>query len=94
LDTFLGLVQNSRFTVLVPEAALCCSVRLTRLERPAIPETDAVIKHELDLSQYEGRAIMVCGALPEYKGWLYEAQIIDEASPILTAVVNKIFAKK
>jgi hypothetical protein len=94
MDTFLGLVQDSRFTVLVPEAAHCCSVRLTRLEQPAIPETEAVITHELNLSQYEGRAIMVRGSLPEYKGWLYEAQIVDEASPILTAVVNKIFAKK
>jgi hypothetical protein len=94
LDTFLGLVENQRFTVLVPEAAHCCSVRLTRLEQPAISETEAVIKHELDLSQCEGRAIMVRGVLPEYKGWLYEAEIIDEASPILTAVVNKTFAKK
>ncbi len=94
MDTFLGLVQDSRFTVLVPEAAHCCSVRLTRLEQPAIMESEAVATHELDLSKYEGRAIMVRGSLPEYKGWLYEAQIIDEASPILTAVVNKIFAKK
>lgn len=57
-------------------------------------EREAVATHELDLSKYEGRAIMVRGSLPEYNGWLYEAQIIDEASPILTAVVNKIFAKK
>lgn len=94
MDTFLGIVQNKRFTVLVPEAAHCCSVRITRLEQPAILENEAVIKHELDLSQCEGSAIMVRGVLPEYKGWLYEGEIIDEAGPILTAFVNEIFAKK
>jgi hypothetical protein len=28
------------------------------------------------------RAIMVTGVLPERKGWLYEANVIDQAGPI------------
>lgn len=86
-------MENNRFNVLVPEAAHCCSVKLTRVEQPAIPD-DAVASHAIDLAQYEGSAIMVQGILPEYKGYLYEAQVIDKASPILTAVVQKLFGKK
>jgi hypothetical protein len=93
METFLGLVENNRFNVLVPEAAHCCTVKLTRVEQPAISD-DAVSSHAIDLAEYEGSAIMVRGVLPEHKGYLYEAQVIDKASPILTAVVQKLFVKK
>ncbi|NPV61804.1 MAG: hypothetical protein HPY61_04095 [Methanotrichaceae archaeon] len=93
MDNFLGIVENGRFTVLIPEAAGCCSVKLTRVEHPAIPETDAVIQHEISLTNLEGRAIMVKGSLPKFEGWLYSASVIDEGSPILTLVVKKLFGK-
>ena len=34
---------------------------------------------------------MVSGVLPEHKGWLYEANVIDQAGPILTEVVKELF---
>lgn len=44
---------------------------------------------ELDLSQFEGRAVMIQGM---YKGeWVYSAEVIDSAGPIFTAVVEKLF---
>jgi hypothetical protein len=50
-----------------------------------------VASHEINLTEYEGKAIMVNGVLPEHKGWLYEANVVDQASPILTAVVEELF---
>jgi hypothetical protein len=94
MDEFLGIVENGKFTVLVPEAAGCCSVKLTKIEQPAIPESDVVKQHEIDLGNLEGRALMVRGSLPKFEGWLYGASIVDEGSPILTAVVKKLFGRK
>jgi hypothetical protein len=93
MDNFLGIVENGRFTVLVPEAAGCCSVKLTKVEHPAIPETEAVVQHEINLANLEGRAIMVKGSLPKFEGWLYGASVIDEGSPMLTLVIKKLFGK-
>jgi hypothetical protein len=42
MDEFLGIVEKGKFTVLVPEAAGCCSVKLTKIEHPSIPESDVV----------------------------------------------------
>jgi len=93
MDEFLGIVEKGKFTVLVPEAAGCCSVKLTKVEHPSIPESDAVTKHEIDLRGLEGKALMIKGSLPKFEGWLYGASIVDEGSPILTAVVKKLFGR-
>jgi hypothetical protein len=93
MDTFLGIVENGKFTVLMPEKAGCCSVKLTKVEHPAIPETDAVKIHEIDLSGYEGKALMIHGTLPKFEGWLYGASILDVGNPILTEVVKKLYGR-
>jgi hypothetical protein len=46
---------------------------------------------ELNLAEYEGQAIMVCGH--DGGGWIYSAEIIDVAGPILTAVVQQVFGE-
>jgi hypothetical protein len=46
---------------------------------------------EIDLAEYEGRAIMVSGH--DDGSWIYSASVIDEAGPILTAVVEQLFGK-
>jgi len=46
------------------------------------------------MALYEGKAIMVSGVLPERRGWLYEANVIDQAGPILTEVVKETFGQK
>jgi hypothetical protein len=59
---------------------------LTRIQmqeaRP--PETE-----ELNLTEYEGQAILVRGH--DGGGWIYSAEVIDQAGPILTAVVQHVF---
>ena len=94
MDTFLGVVENGRFTVLIPEAAGCCSVKLSKIVHPSIPESAAIAQHEIDLKDYEGKAIMVSGSLPKFEGWLYGANVIDAGGPILTMVVEKLYGKK
>jgi hypothetical protein len=59
---------------------------LTRIQmqeaRP--PETE-----ELNLTEHEGQAIMVRGH--DGGGWIYSAEVIDQAGPILTMVVQQVF---
>jgi hypothetical protein len=90
MDKFLGIVQDGRFAILAPRHQ-CCTVKLTRIERPASIAEELVSSHEIKLAEYEGKAIMVTGVLPERKGWLYEANVIDQAGPILTEVVKESF---
>ena len=90
MDKFLGVVEGGRFSILMPRPQ-CCTVRLTRIEKPASIANELVASHEINLAEYEGKAIMVSGVLPEHKGWLYEANVIDQASPILTEVVKEAF---
>jgi hypothetical protein len=45
---------------------------------------------EIDLTPYEGQAIMVRGVSGDGDTWIYAAEIIDTAGPILTAVVERL----
>jgi len=90
MNKFLGIVHGGRFSILMPRPQ-CCTVRLTRISKPASIAEELVASHEINLTEYEGKAIMVNGVLPEHKGWLYEANVVDQASPILTAVVEELF---
>jgi hypothetical protein len=90
MDKFLGVVEGGRFSILMPRPQ-CCTVRLTRIAKPASIAEELVASHEINLAEYEGKAIMVSGVLPEHKGWLYEANVIDQAGPILSEVVKELF---
>jgi hypothetical protein len=90
VDRFLGIVKDGRFSIVLPRPQ-CCTVRLTRIMKPASIAEELVTSHEIDLAEYEGKAIMVTGSLPEHKGWLYEATVIDQSGPILTEVVKELF---
>jgi len=87
---FLGLVESGQFRILEP-VEHCCAVRLTRLIKPKLLDETAVEKHQIDLSDDEGRAIMVGGSLDKEELWIYEAKVVDRAGPILSAVVRKMF---
>lgn len=90
MEKFLGVVKSGRFSILLPRPQ-CCTVKLTRIAKPASIAEELVASHEINLGEYEGQAIMASGVLPEHKGWLYEASVIDHAGPILTEVVKEIF---
>lgn len=93
MDKFLGIVQDGRFMILSPRPQ-CCTVRLTRIVKPASIAEELTASHEINLAEHEGKALMVTGVLPERKGWLYEANVIDQAGPILTEVVKEIFGPR
>jgi hypothetical protein len=80
----LGLVERGKFQPL--GAAPSGSVRLTRIPPQAgqPPESG-----ELDLVEYEGSAIMVHGN--NQGDWIYSAEVIDQATPIVTELVRRVF---
>ena len=86
-------LQDGRFSILMPRPQ-CCTVRMTRIAKPASIAEELTASHEINLAEYEGKAVMVTGVLPERRGWLYEANVIDQASPILTEVVKELFGPK
>ena len=85
----IGLVRDGRFILLGPRPVLGGSVRLTSIPMQAAQPPDSA---ELDLTGYEGRAIMVSGH--DGGGWIYSARVISMAGPILTAVVEQVFGQE
>ena len=85
-DLFLGIVQDGKFHSLSPKTA---SDRLTNIQ---MQEARSPESGELDMTEYEGSAIMVRGH--DGGGWIYSAEIVDKAGPILTAVVREVFRKE
>jgi len=83
-DEFLGIVQLGTFQPLAPAPG--GGVRLTTISMAAAQPPESA---EIDLTKYEGSAIMVRGHLSG--GWIYSAEFIDQAGPILTAVVRQVF---
>jgi hypothetical protein len=61
-----------------------------RLTAIAMQEAVPPDSRELDLSKYEGEAIMVQGRASS--GWVYSAAVIDRAGPILSLLVQKEFS--
>jgi hypothetical protein len=85
-DQVLGIVENGRFARLQADGPLGNFLGLTSIRRQEArpPESD-----ELNLTEYEGKAIMVTGYVDS--SWVYEASVEDVAGLILTAVVRKVF---
>jgi hypothetical protein len=90
----LGIVKLGRFLLLLPRPLpgvtrqhASPGIRLTSMPMQAAMAPEA---HELDLRDYEGKAILVEGHVDG--GWIYDARIVDCAGDILTAVVRKVFA--
>jgi hypothetical protein len=87
-EQVLGIVENGNFKRLEPNELLGDVLRLTSVQRQEArpPESG-----ELNLTEYEGKAIMVAGYIDS--SWIYEAAVIDQAGAILTAVVQKVFGQ-
>ncbi len=87
-DQFLGIVQLGRFQILMPDHAAGDAVRLTGIPMQAAQSPESA---EISLAEYEGSALMVAGHYGG--GWIYSASVIDQAGPILTAVVKQVFGQ-
>jgi hypothetical protein len=86
---FLGIVKTGMFQILQSEQQPEGSARLTRIQMQEArsPESD-----EINLQDYEGKAILVQGH--NGGGWIHSAAIIDQAGPILTMLVEKLFGEE
>ncbi len=83
---FIGIVEKGQFRILAPKRSLFIPIRLTRIQmQEARPAESA----EIDLREYEGKAVMVTGH--DGGSWIYRAVVIDSGGPLLTALVQKIF---
>lgn len=87
-DKFLGVVKNGEFQCLWPKLTTAVPFKLTTISMMAAMAPDAA---KLDLSQYEGCAIMVQGHGDTE--WIYDAHIIDNTGPIFTTVVRHVFSE-
>jgi hypothetical protein len=85
-EQFLGLVKNGKLKLLLPESEAGNIVRLTEMpKQAAIPPEN----QEIAIKKHEGKAIMALGQLSD--DWIYSAEIIDLASPIVDALIKKVF---
>lgn len=86
---FLGMVENRKFQLLLPETLAGTSFRLTsvRVQEAVSPES-----REINLAEYEREAILIQGR--ESGEWIYSAELIDEAGPILTLLVQQLLIDK
>lgn len=83
---FLGVVQRGRFRPLAIERDTADSLRLTSVTVQAAQPPES---GDLSLAAYEGSAIMVRGI--DRGEWIYSAIVMEQAGPILTAVVRQVF---
>ena len=85
----LGIVKGGKFQPLWPEKTVLDSVRLTEIQ---MQEARSPESGELNLTKYEGQAVMVSGN-GGGGGWVYDARIVDAAGPILTLLVSDRFSQ-
>jgi len=85
-EQFFGKVRDGEFVIIAPERLKGDSVRLTaiQMEEARTPESK-----EIDLSEYEGKIIEVSGH--DRGGWIYSAKVVEEAGPVLTDFLKKMF---
>ena len=83
----LGLVRQAHFVRLDPEdSAHTGPARLTAIQPWTAMSPEAA---EVSLAAHEGKAIMVTGM--DQGDWIYSAEIVEVAGPILSAVTRRVF---
>ena len=85
-EIIIGLVKNRKFYPISPESGIGGSTLLTEIR---IMESVSPENRQLNLTEYEGKAIAIQGY--DQGGVIYESSIIDVAGPIVTALVQKAF---
>ena len=85
---FLCVVKDGTIVILLPESEAGNVVRLTEMpmQKAVGPEVQ-----EISVKKHEGKAIMVTGR--SSGGWIYSAELIETAGPILSALVQKVFSR-
>jgi hypothetical protein len=83
----IGIVREGKFMMLLSEQRVEGWFRLTTVPPGAVEDPDSA---EIPLGEYEGSAIFVRGIAEG--PWLFAAAVIEKAGPILTVVVQVLFA--
>ncbi len=86
MQQFLGIVHDGEFQKIGPRGPHGTPVRLTIIDMQTALPPDS---HKLDLAPYEAKIITVRGH--ESGGWIYSAEVVDQAGPIRTAAVRQVF---
>jgi hypothetical protein len=83
-EKILGIVKEGLFRRLTPirDWSGC---RLTRIAPQAGQSPESA---EIELAKYEGSAVMVTGDPQEF--WIYSADVIEEAGPIVSVLVEHV----
>lgn len=81
----IGLVEDQSFHPMSGGDTVSMGLRLTRIARQ---EARSVESGEIDLTEYEGAALLVQGVIDG--DWIYEAEILDRGSPILTELIKQL----
>lgn len=84
-EIIIGVVQLGQFKPMTPKT-IGGSVRLTTIQMQAAQSPESA---EVNLAEYEGRAIAVQGH--GSGDWIYSASVIDTAGSIVTALVQSVF---
>ena len=87
-DQFLCFVKDGEIKILLPESEAGNVVRLTEMPMQAAVAPEV---QEISVKKHEGKAIMVTGRSSD--GWIYSAELIDTAGPILSALVKKMLSQ-
>lgn len=83
---YIGIVTEGKVHILYPKPSFIVPVRLTEIQ---MQEARSVESGEINLLPYEGNAVMFSGV---HGGtWIYETKLLDHGSPLLTALVKKVF---
>ncbi|WP_448561742.1 hypothetical protein [Trichothermofontia sp.] len=85
---YVGVVEGGRFVLLLPEVAAGSHRRLTTLDRSVAqpPELD-----EIHLDESEGQVVLVTGEADSQ--WIWSAQIVEVAGPIVTALAKALLRR-
>ena len=85
-DSFVGFVQQGRFLKLTPCEPVQQEVRLTSMsmDTAILPQEE-----ELDLTEYEGKVIVLCGH--DGGEWIYSATIAEIASPLIADFILRCY---
>ena len=85
---YLGLARDGRFEQMAPRPIFAGTLRLTRIAMQAaqLPESG-----EVDLSPYEGQAIVIEGH--DGGGWIYSARVVKVTGPLATILLRYAFGQ-
>ncbi|HLP47520.1 MAG TPA: N-acetylmuramoyl-L-alanine amidase [Candidatus Kapabacteria bacterium] len=87
-EQFFGIVRNGDFHIFAPQQLEGSTVKLTcsSLGESQSPENDII-----NLTKFEGKIIEVSGH--ENAGWIYSAKVEEEAGPVLSNFLKRVFLK-